>query len=121
MVCFLFICVSYQAPSNLLQSPTFAPQLDRAAAVGLIPLAVLLVTMGVDAALADFPALRSGELPLVRVSWDMAEATALLGYAFYMQPMLMPLLHDLPHRHGLGARVLERAVNIRYGGCITLV
>lgn len=93
-------------------------QLDRAAAVGLFPLAVLLITMGVDAAATGFPALRSGQLPLVRFEvGDMAEATALLGYAFYMQPMLMPLLHDLPHGGGVGARVLQRAVNIRCAGC----
>ena len=27
---------------------------------------------------------------------DLPEAFAVLGFAFYVQPMLMPLLHELP-------------------------
>lgn len=55
-----------------------------------------------------------GEFPLIRISSDLTEAAAILGYAFYMQPMLLPLLHDLPHEDGEGARVLIKSVRIRY-------
>lgn len=54
-----------------------------------------------------------GQLPLIRISSDLTEAAAILGYAFYMQPMLLPLLHDLPHEGGVGARVLVKSVRMR--------
>lgn len=32
----------------------------------------------------------------LQLSADLPEAFAVLGFAFYVQPMLMPLLHELP-------------------------
>lgn len=31
-----------------------------------------------------------------QLSADLPEAFAVLGFAFYVQPMLMPLLHEMP-------------------------
>ncbi len=33
---------------------------------------------------------------LLQAGGDLPEAFAVLGFAFYVQPMLMPLLHELP-------------------------
>ena len=35
-------------------------------------------------------------LPCAQEGGDLPEAFAVLGFAFYVQPMLMPLLHELP-------------------------
>ncbi len=32
----------------------------------------------------------------VQLSTELPEAFAVLGFAFYVQPMLMPLLHEMP-------------------------
>ena len=50
-------------------------------------------------------------LPWHRLQWspDLPEAFVLLGYAFYVQPMLMPLLHEMPPGQ-LGVRLMTTAV-----------
>ena len=42
-------------------------------------------------------------------SADLPEAFVILGYAFYVQPMLMPLLHEMPAGQ-LGVRLMTTAV-----------
>ena len=42
-------------------------------------------------------------------SADLPEAFVVLGYAFYIQPMLMPLLHEMPPGQ-LGVRLTTTAV-----------
>ena len=46
-----------------------------------------------------------------RSQWsaDLPEAFVILGYAFYVQPMLMPLLHEMPAGQ-LGVQLMTTAV-----------
>ena len=50
-------------------------------------------------------------MPCRRPQWsaDLPEAFVILGYAFYVQPMLMPLLHEMPAGQ-LGVRLMTTAV-----------
>lgn len=47
------------------------------------------------------------------VQWnaDVPEAFAVLGFAFYVQPMLMPLLHEMP-AGPLGVSLMTTAVRV---------
>ena len=57
-----------------------------------------------------------------RMQWnsDVPEAFAVLGFAFYVQPMLMPLLHEMPAGQ-LGVRLMCRAVRVvTLGACVKL-
>lgn len=54
---------------------------------------------------------------VAQVDEHLPEAFAVLGFAFYMQPMLMPLVKEMPPGP-VGQAVSERAVHIvLYGGC----
>ncbi|KAK9906824.1 hypothetical protein WJX75_008674 [Coccomyxa subellipsoidea] len=72
--------------------------LETAAQAGVVIVAALAGIIVTEAAQYGFPALRNGELPLwgIKLSADLPEAFAVLGFAFYVQPMLMPLLHEMP-------------------------
>ncbi len=50
-----------------------------------------------------------------QVDGHLPEAFAVLGFAFYMQPMLMPLLKEMPAGPA-GAKLTERAVHITLFG-----
>ena len=52
---------------------------------------------------------RCNVLDALQVTADLPEAFAVLGFAFYVQPMLMPLLHEMP-AGPLGVRVMSTAV-----------
>eukprot|EP00199_Chlamydomonas_sp_CCMP681_P000359 CAMPEP_0119116390 /NCGR_PEP_ID=MMETSP1180-20130426/52256_1 /TAXON_ID=3052 ORGANISM="Chlamydomonas cf sp, Strain CCMP681" /NCGR_SAMPLE_ID=MMETSP1180 /ASSEMBLY_ACC=CAM_ASM_000741 /LENGTH=542 /DNA_ID=CAMNT_0007105527 /DNA_START=42 /DNA_END=1667 /DNA_ORIENTATION=+ len=90
-------------------------QFERAATVGVVVVVVLMSLIISKAVSEGFPAIASGELPL----WGfhkgggakLPEAFAVLGFAFYMQPMLMPLLAEMPHGES-GRRVSETSVHI---------
>ncbi len=51
---------------------------------------------------------------------DLPEAFAVLGFAFYVQPMLMPLLHELPPGPG-SVSLTATAVRIVVIGVASLV
>lgn len=53
--------------------------------------------------------------PGPQVDGHLPEAFAVLGFAFYMQPMLMPLLKEMPAGPA-GAKLTERAVHITLFG-----
>ncbi|GIL95234.1 hypothetical protein Vretimale_1266 [Volvox reticuliferus] len=88
-------------------------QFEKAATVGVAVVVVLCVLIVARAVSDDFPAVRSGELNVLHVKVDahLPEAFAVLGFAFYMQPMLMPLLKEMPSGPA-GTRLTERAVHI---------
>ncbi|KXZ50238.1 hypothetical protein GPECTOR_17g876 [Gonium pectorale] len=92
-------------------------QFEKAATVGVV-VVVALCSIIVGKALAlRFPAVRRGELDVLRVKVDghLPEAFAVLGFAFYMQPMLMPLLKEMPPGPA-GTALTERAVHITLFG-----
>jgi hypothetical protein len=53
-------------------------------------------------------------------SAELPEAFAVLGFAFYVQPMLMPLLHEMPPGRA-GVRVMSLASCWVVGGVASLV
>lgn len=55
-----------------------------------------------------------------QVSPELPEAFAVLGFAFYVQPMLMPLLHELPPGPA-GVRITSTAVRWVVMGVASLV
>eukprot|EP00884_Botryococcus_braunii_P011112 jgi/Botrbrau1/20000/Bobra.200_1s0008.1 len=81
--------------------------------VGMSGIFVVLGLMAVfvsEAVKAGMPAVRSGEFPIWGVQWtsDLPEAFAVMGFAFYCQPMLMPLLHEMP-RGQRGLKLMSSA------------
>ena len=72
--------------------------LEAAAAGGVAVVAALVAAVVSSAVLSGAPALASGEFPVWRPVSPAAlpEAAAVLGFAFYLAPVLFPLLHELP-------------------------
>jgi hypothetical protein len=72
--------------------------LEAAAAAGVGVVVVMVGAVAASAVKADFPALRDGELPVwTPVSLPaLPEAAGVLGFAFYLVPVLFPLLAELP-------------------------
>ena len=77
----------------------------------------LMAVIVTQSARAGFPAVRSGELPLTRIrfSADLPEAVGVLSFAFYMHPMLLPLLAEMP-RGVEGERLTTRATQLVTSG-----
>ncbi|KAF5827638.1 transmembrane amino acid transporter protein-domain-containing protein [Dunaliella salina] len=88
--------------------------LEKAGTLGVGVVLVLVALIVTKAIASGMPAVRNGELPL---GWgpggleSMPEGFAILGFAFYMQPMLMPLLSEMPEGPE-GAQISETAVHI---------
>lgn len=72
--------------------------LEAAAAVGVAVVVALVASVLSSAVASGAPALASGEFPVWRPTSAAAlpEAAAVLGFAFYLAPVLFPLLHELP-------------------------
>lgn len=87
--------------------------LERAATAGLVIVVGLIALLGWRAGSEGFPALRSGELPLwaIKVDSHLPEAFSVIGYAFYMQPMMMPMLREMPEG-AAGTTVMHSAVRV---------
>ncbi|PNH06957.1 Sodium-coupled neutral amino acid transporter 2 [Tetrabaena socialis] len=92
-------------------------QFEKAATVGVVVVVALCVIIVERAVALGFPAVASGELDVLalRIDSHLPEAFAVLGFAFYMQPMLMPLLKEMP-QGPVGTRLTERAVHITLFG-----
>ncbi|MEW5305955.1 MAG: hypothetical protein WDW36_008464 [Sanguina aurantia] len=97
-------------------------QLESAATFGILVVLALCGIITAKAFRTGFPAIQNGELPLLslRVDENLPEAFAVLGFAFYMQPMVMPLLKEMP-LGSLGVSITERAVQICLYGVACLV
>eukprot|EP00201_Polytomella_parva_P012349 CAMPEP_0175072368 /NCGR_PEP_ID=MMETSP0052_2-20121109/19864_1 /TAXON_ID=51329 ORGANISM="Polytomella parva, Strain SAG 63-3" /NCGR_SAMPLE_ID=MMETSP0052_2 /ASSEMBLY_ACC=CAM_ASM_000194 /LENGTH=605 /DNA_ID=CAMNT_0016339851 /DNA_START=124 /DNA_END=1943 /DNA_ORIENTATION=- len=88
-------------------------EFERAATFGVVVVIALCSVIIHKAVSTGFPAVRDGELPVFKVKWNshLPEAFAVLGFAFYMQPMLMPLVKEMPPGPE-GSAISERAVHI---------
>ncbi|KAL3136879.1 hypothetical protein ABBQ32_006491 [Trebouxia sp. C0010 RCD-2024] len=73
-------------------------QLEAVATVGVVVILGVLAVIVQSSIHAGLPAIKSGELPLWKFqsTGQLPEAFVVLGFAFYLQPMMMPLLHDMP-------------------------
>jgi amino acid permease len=72
--------------------------LESAAAAGLVVVLGLLGALAYRAISAGMPALADGQVPLwsLQLSDRLPEAFSLLGYAFYLQPLIMPIIREMP-------------------------
>lgn len=82
--------------------------LERAAIAGVFLVLILAVVVVHGSIAAGLPAIVSGELPFAKpapgAKAQLPEAVAVLSFAFYLQPMLLPLLSEMPPgRAGLDA------------------
>uniref|UniRef100_A0A383V717 Amino acid transporter transmembrane domain-containing protein n=1 Tax=Tetradesmus obliquus TaxID=3088 RepID=A0A383V717_TETOB len=96
--------------------------LESAAGVGLLIVAALCGLLGYKAWSQGFPAVTSGEFPLwsLRVTADLPEAFSLLGFAFYLQPLMMPIIREMPEGR-TGRNALSAAVHASVlGSCLVL-
>lgn len=72
--------------------------LELAGTAGLV---VIVAVMGIiiyQSSSAGFPAVTSGDFPLwrVKVTRELPEAMSVMGFAFYVTPMLLPLRAEMP-------------------------
>lgn len=76
-----------------------------------------MVVIVVQSVRAGFPAIRSGELPLaeIRLTADLPEAVGVLSFAFYVHPMLLPMLAEMP-RGAEGQRLTALATELVTSG-----
>eukprot|EP00877_Chromochloris_zofingiensis_P007157 jgi/Chrzof1/2695/Cz11g25150.t1 len=97
-------------------------ELETAATAGVVLVLLLIGLLGVKAVEEGFPAIQNGELPLwsLKVDGHLPEAFSVVGYAFYMQPMMMPLLAEMPPG-ATGAVVMQKAVHVTLYGTAFLV
>ena len=72
--------------------------LEAAAAGGVAVVVALMASVVSSAVISGAPAIVSGEFPIWRPvsAAALPEAAAVLGFAFYLAPVLFPLLHELP-------------------------
>jgi sodium-coupled neutral amino acid transporter 11 len=65
---------------------------------GVLMVVVLIGVVMYNAFDSGFPSIRSGDLPLVRakLSRELPGAICVVSYAFYLQPMLLPMLREMP-------------------------
>jgi amino acid permease len=89
--------------------------LENAATAGIGLLLILTAVIIQETVSAGFPAIVSGELPLMKFApgaeAQLPEAMSVLFFAFYLQPMLLPLLSEMPEGKQ-GQDVLCSALNI---------
>ncbi|KAG2449180.1 hypothetical protein HYH02_005927 [Chlamydomonas schloesseri] len=92
-------------------------QFEKAATGGVVVVVALCIIIVTRAVQLGFPAVASGELDVLAVKVDehLPEAFAVLGFAFYMHPMLMPLLKEMPSGPA-GTALTEKAVHITLFG-----
>lgn len=74
--------------------------LEHAAAAGTALVVILLLIIASTCILDGFPALRSGDFPVFTIPKefrrDIPESISILSFAFYLQPLLLPLLSEMP-------------------------
>lgn len=94
-VCAAALTVAVVTPLSFLKRMR---SLETAAAAGVGVVVALIAAVAASAVKADFPALRDGELPVwtPRTPAALPEAAGVLGFAFYLAPVLFPLFAELP-------------------------
>jgi sodium-coupled neutral amino acid transporter 11 len=88
---------------------------DKAATAGLVVVLALVVVIVSRAIRSDFPAIRNGDLDIFAIDkFDkfLPESFAVIGFAFYTQPMLLPLLNELNSRGNEGVAIAKKATSI---------
>ena len=86
-------------------------QLEIFGAGGFFVVILLIVVTVAGALEKDFPAIRRREFQLLSMQEDAAEAFGILGFAFYIQPIVLPLLSEMP-KGKAGVRVAKNALHV---------
>lgn len=87
--------------------------LEHVASAGNVIVVILCGVLTYDAFSNNFYGVTSGEVPLWRVSAkseNIAEAFALIGFSFYLHPLMMPMLQELPPGKR-GAQIMTDSLN----------
>lgn len=95
-----------------LSLPRRMRSLEFAAMASLPVLGIVLAVLAYDCIAWGFPGMRPGELSWVEPvggSKGIMEAISILGFAFYIQPVLMPLLAGAALSHAARPRAPSRA------------
>ncbi|KAK9867727.1 hypothetical protein WJX84_006460 [Apatococcus fuscideae] len=97
-------------------------QLELAASAGALVIIAIIGIVIHAAVSTGFPAIRSGELSLwkLQASKGLPEAFSILGYGFYLQPMMLPLLNEMP-LGALGVELTNQAMCLVTLGVAPLV
>ena len=86
--------------------------LEAASSCGMAVLALLFIVLTADAAETGFHGVTSGEVPLWSLnvrSAHIGEAFALIGFSFYLHPLMMPMLQEMPAGK-TGVRIMSESV-----------
>ncbi|KAK9866261.1 hypothetical protein WJX84_003598, partial [Apatococcus fuscideae] len=96
--------------------------LELAASAGALVIIAIIGIVIHAAVSTGFPAIRSGELSLwkLQASKGLPEAFSILGYGFYLQPMMLPLLNEMP-LGALGVELTNQAMCLVTLGVAPLV
>lgn len=88
--------------------------LEHASTAGTSVVLLLFAVLTADAFGNGFRGITSGEVPLWSVnmrSGHVGEAFSLIGYSFYLHPLMMPMLREMPTGRK-GVRILSDAVTL---------
>ena len=88
--------------------------LEHASTAGLGVLLLLFAVLTADAVGSGFRGITSGDVPLWSVNWHsshIAEAFSLIGYSFYLHPLMMPMLREMPPG-AKGVGIMSDAVTV---------
>ena len=117
-VLLLLVTVAFLLPVSMLKH---MKSLEYLANAGFVIVLVLLGAVAGVCIGGDFPALRDGEFKTA--VWNpgsLAEAFSLYGFSFYLQPLMMPMLAEMPAGDA-GVRLTQTATNITiYGFALTV-
>jgi sodium-coupled neutral amino acid transporter 11 len=96
--------------------------LDRVAALGTVLVVILCGIVIHSCVLAGFPALKSGDFPILSIknSEHIPASIGILSFAFYLQPLLLPLLSEMPPGE-VGLKITCQALRIVTMGIAVVV
>jgi solute carrier family 38 (sodium-coupled neutral amino acid transporter), member 11 len=87
--------------------------LEHVASAGNVVVLILCGVLTYDAFANNFYGITSGEVPLWTISAkseNIAEAFALIGFSFYLHPLMMPMLQELPPGRK-GVKIMRDSLN----------
>ena len=89
--------------------------LETVSTIGMSVILALFAVLTYDAVASGFRGVTSGEVPLWSLSGAsgaaVADAFALIGFSFYLHPLMMPMLSEMPPGP-VGVRILSDSVTL---------
>lgn len=106
----LFLVLTVIFPLSLFRGMR---ALEHVATAGNVIVVILCGVLTFDAFSNNFYGITSGQVPLWRMtasSDSIAEAFALIGFSFYLHPLMMPMLQELPPGRQ-GVKIMTDSLN----------